>query len=200
VFVDGDLELRFAARPTNGPQVPHHRDELYFVASGSGRYRVEDSITAVGPGDVLFCAAHVAHGFEEISDDFSVWVLFYGPQKQMPLGIALLPAVTKLPRILRGDPSRAAKFGSTSLAMPRPWRGEERRPSPSRPRLSTELSDGIKLARPVSQWMIRFFFVSSSPCVNPPRPVRDRAGAATISCPARGAPERSRPGRGGFRG
>jgi len=42
---------------------------------------VEDKVTAVGPGDVLFCAAHVAHGFEDISADFSVWVLFYGPQK-----------------------------------------------------------------------------------------------------------------------
>jgi hypothetical protein len=30
---------------------------------------------------VLFCAAHVAHGFEDISEDFSVWVLFYGLQK-----------------------------------------------------------------------------------------------------------------------
>jgi mannose-6-phosphate isomerase-like protein (cupin superfamily) len=74
VFVDCDLWLRFAARPTNGPQVPHQRDKLHFVASGSGRYRVEDTLTAVGPGDALFCAAHIAHGFEEISDDFSVWV------------------------------------------------------------------------------------------------------------------------------
>jgi quercetin dioxygenase-like cupin family protein len=84
VFVDGHLEVKFAARPTNGSQVPHQRDELYFVASGTGRYRVEDTLTAVGPGDVLFCAAHVAHGFEEISDDFSLWVLFYGPEKQPP--------------------------------------------------------------------------------------------------------------------
>ena len=81
VFVDRDLEVRFSARPTNGPQVPHDRDELYFVACGNGRYRVEDGVTAVGPGDVLFCAAHVVHGFEEISDDFSVWVLFYGPKR-----------------------------------------------------------------------------------------------------------------------
>ena len=81
VFADGDLEVRFAARPTNGPQVPHLRDELYFVAAGSGRYRVEDKVTNVGSGDLLFCAAHVAHGFEDISEDLSVWVLFYGPQK-----------------------------------------------------------------------------------------------------------------------
>ena len=81
VFVDGDLELRFAARPTDGPQIPHPRDELYFVAAGTGRYRVEDTVTEVGAGDVLFCAARVTHGFEDISADFSVWVLFYGSLK-----------------------------------------------------------------------------------------------------------------------
>ena len=81
IFVDGDLEVRFAARPTNGPQVPHLRDEIYFVASGTAKYRVKDKVTAIAAGDVLFCAAHVAHGFEGISEDFSVWVLFYGAEK-----------------------------------------------------------------------------------------------------------------------
>src|SRR5919199_329905 len=81
VFVDGDLEVRFAARPTNGPQVPHQRDELYFVASGTGDYRVMDKVTAVEAGDLLFCAARITHGFENMSEDFSVWVIFYGPQK-----------------------------------------------------------------------------------------------------------------------
>lgn len=81
VFVDRDLEFRFAARPTNGPQVPHARDEVYFVASGTARYRVEDRVTEVGPGDLLFCAARTPHGFEGNSDDFTVWVLFYGPEK-----------------------------------------------------------------------------------------------------------------------
>jgi len=81
VFVDGDLEMGLVARPSNSPQVPHLRDKLYFVAAGSGRYRVKDKVTNVGPGDLLFCAAHVAHGFEDISEDFSVCVLFYGSQK-----------------------------------------------------------------------------------------------------------------------
>ena len=82
VFADDVLEVRFAARPTDGPQVPHLRDELYFVAAGKGRYRAEDRVTEVAAGDVLFCAAHVAHGFEGISEDFSVWVVFYGPIKE----------------------------------------------------------------------------------------------------------------------
>ncbi len=81
VFVDGDLEVRFAAKPTDGPQVPHEKDELYFIAAGTARYRVEDTVRDVGPGDVCFCAAGVAHGFENNSDDFCVWVLFYGPRK-----------------------------------------------------------------------------------------------------------------------
>jgi len=44
-------------------------------------YRVEGRVTAVGPGDLLFAAAHVEHGFENTSADFPVWVMFYGPEK-----------------------------------------------------------------------------------------------------------------------
>jgi mannose-6-phosphate isomerase-like protein (cupin superfamily) len=46
--------IRFAAKPTNGPQVPHQRDEFYFGAAGTAHYQVEDMITAIGPGDLLF--------------------------------------------------------------------------------------------------------------------------------------------------
>ena len=74
VFVDGDLELRFAARPSDGMQVPHARDELYFVASGTGWYRTQDQVTAVASGDLPFAAAHTPHGFEDMSEDFSVRV------------------------------------------------------------------------------------------------------------------------------
>lgn len=81
VFADRDLDVRFALHPTDGPQVPHSRDEIYFVARGTARYRVEDRVDAVGPGDLLFCAAHTPHGFEGNSSDFAVWVLFYGPEK-----------------------------------------------------------------------------------------------------------------------
>ena len=81
VFRDGDLEVRIAPRSTLGPQVPHDRDELYFVASGSGHYRVGEIVTAIGPGDLLFAAARTPHGFEDFSADFAVWVVFYGPRK-----------------------------------------------------------------------------------------------------------------------
>ena len=81
VFQDGDLQIRFAAPPTDGPQVPHERDEFYIVASGKGRYRVEGRVTEVDAGDLLFAAAHAEHGFEDFTPDFAVWVGFYGPKK-----------------------------------------------------------------------------------------------------------------------
>ena len=80
-FVDGDLELRFAAPSTKGMQVPHDRDEFYIVTTGAGRYRIEDSEVAIAPGDLLFAAALAEHGFVERSDDFSEWIVFYGPVK-----------------------------------------------------------------------------------------------------------------------
>jgi len=78
-FVDGDIEVRFAAPSSLGMQVPHDRDEFYVVATGTGRYRIDDTEVAIGPGDLLFAAAHAPHGFVARSDDFSEWIVFYGP-------------------------------------------------------------------------------------------------------------------------
>ena len=54
--------------------------------SGTGRYRVEDQVTDVGPGDLLFCAAQVTHGFEDISDDFLIYCIV----RPLPAPILLL--------------------------------------------------------------------------------------------------------------
>lgn len=35
---------------------------------------------APAAGDTLFVAAGVTHRFEQFSDDFVTWVVFYGPQ------------------------------------------------------------------------------------------------------------------------
>jgi hypothetical protein len=34
-----------------------------------------------GEKDMMFAAAHTPHGYDQFSQDFSVWVVFYGPQK-----------------------------------------------------------------------------------------------------------------------
>src|SRR5271169_271551 len=62
------------------PQTPHARDELYVIASGSGQFRCAGEVEAFGTGDVLFMAAVVEHRFENFTDDFSAWVVFFGPR------------------------------------------------------------------------------------------------------------------------
>jgi mannose-6-phosphate isomerase-like protein (cupin superfamily) len=62
------------------PQTPHARDELYVIASGEGQFRCDGLTTAFATGDVLFVAAGVEHRFENFTDDFSAWVIFFGPR------------------------------------------------------------------------------------------------------------------------
>lgn len=80
-FETGEIELRFYAPAAQDQQVPHDRDELYFVVSGTGTFVREAQRVAFAPGDVLFAAAGEAHRFVDFSPGFSTWVLFYGPRK-----------------------------------------------------------------------------------------------------------------------
>jgi mannose-6-phosphate isomerase-like protein (cupin superfamily) len=63
------------------PQTPHARDELYVIASGSGKFFCDRETEAVATGDVLFVAAGVEHRFQDFTDDFSAWVIWPRPGK-----------------------------------------------------------------------------------------------------------------------
>jgi hypothetical protein len=65
---------------TDDKQHPHTRDEIYVIASGTGRFQREATEFSFGPGDVLFVAAGEEHRFVEFTDDFAAWVFFYGPE------------------------------------------------------------------------------------------------------------------------
>ena len=80
VFEHGSLVVKLYAPRGDDPQTPHSRDEIYVVAQGHGDFVCGDQRQAFGPGDVLFAAAGVLHRFENFSDDFTVWVFFYGPE------------------------------------------------------------------------------------------------------------------------
>ena len=69
----------FAPRGVDNQQ-PHTRDEVYLVIRGSGRFVFGSERVTFGPGDFLFVPAGVAHRFENFTEDFVVWVLFYGPE------------------------------------------------------------------------------------------------------------------------
>ena len=82
----GELELRYYAPKGSDPQTPHTRDEVYVVASGNGTFVCAGESVAFKTGDALFVPAHVEHRFEAFSDDFAVWVMFYGPEGGEHLG------------------------------------------------------------------------------------------------------------------
>ena len=75
----GSMKLRYYRPRGADLQTPHDQDELYVIASGRGAFSVGGQRVPFGPGDVLFAAAHVEHRFEDVSEDFATWVVFYGP-------------------------------------------------------------------------------------------------------------------------
>jgi mannose-6-phosphate isomerase-like protein (cupin superfamily) len=79
VFRHGTLEVELYAPRGVDPQTPHDRDEVYVVVSGSGEFFHDGRRDPCAAGDFLFVAAGVEHRFERFTDDFAVWVLFYGP-------------------------------------------------------------------------------------------------------------------------
>lgn len=80
VLEHGTLQLKVYAPRGADLQQPHARDELYVVAQGSGEFVSADERIPFVAGDALFVAAGMAHRFEKFSDDFLVWVVFYGSE------------------------------------------------------------------------------------------------------------------------
>jgi mannose-6-phosphate isomerase-like protein (cupin superfamily) len=80
IFHHGSLLLEIYAPHDVDLQQPHSRDEVYFVASGTGEYVNGETRQAFKPTDVLFAEAGTKHRFENFSHDLTVWVLFYGPE------------------------------------------------------------------------------------------------------------------------
>lgn len=92
----GSMELRWYAPQDSDKQVPHDRDEIYVIQSGSAVFvRAEEADpfgddaaisvrgmiqVEVRPGDVLFTPAGAEHRFEAMSADFGAWMIFYGPE------------------------------------------------------------------------------------------------------------------------
>lgn len=74
------MSVEYFAPRGEDTQQPHEQDELYVVVSGNGEFVNGPRRHTFGPGDVMFVPAGVAHRFENFSDDFAVWVVFYGPR------------------------------------------------------------------------------------------------------------------------
>ena len=80
LFEHGTLSLEIYKPDKLDKQQPHTRDEVYVVISGTGYFTRGNERMRFGPGDFLFVPAFMEHRFEDFSDDFVTWVLFYGPE------------------------------------------------------------------------------------------------------------------------
>ncbi|HKG07354.1 MAG TPA: cupin domain-containing protein [Pedobacter sp.] len=79
VFKHGSLVVEFYKPEQIDNQQPHDRDEIYVIASGSGTFYKEGNYHEFKSGDFIFVAAGAEHRFENFTDDFATWVMFYGP-------------------------------------------------------------------------------------------------------------------------
>lgn len=75
----GTMRVGLYAPKGTDDQSPHDQDEIYIIASGNGWFVKGNDRIAFAPNDVLFVEAGFAHRFEDFSDDFSTWVIFWGP-------------------------------------------------------------------------------------------------------------------------
>jgi mannose-6-phosphate isomerase-like protein (cupin superfamily) len=80
VLAHGGMLVRFYAPRGTDQQGPHTRDELYVVARGNGAFVNGGERHPFGEGDVLFVPAGAEHRFEDFTEDFATWVVFYGPE------------------------------------------------------------------------------------------------------------------------
>ena len=80
LFEHGSLQVKLYAPRGVDTQTPHTRDEIYVVARGEGWFVHGEQQHRFAAQDVLFAAAGVVHRFEGFSEDFLVWVFFYGPE------------------------------------------------------------------------------------------------------------------------
>jgi mannose-6-phosphate isomerase-like protein (cupin superfamily) len=69
-------------RPNGGSdqQIPHVRDEVYIIASGTGEFVCGGDAKSFTPGDLFIVPAGAEHSFRKFSSDFATWVIFFGPR------------------------------------------------------------------------------------------------------------------------
>ncbi len=80
LLTHGSMELRYYAPRGVDPQPPHTQDEVYIVLSGRGALVRGGRRVPFEAGDALFVAAGTDHRFEDFTDDFATWAVFYGPE------------------------------------------------------------------------------------------------------------------------
>lgn len=79
VFRRGPLDVALSLPVHPRQQTPHVQDELYVIIRGRGVLSHDGKRDRFESGDLLFVAAGIEHQFEDVSEDFAIWRIFYGP-------------------------------------------------------------------------------------------------------------------------
>ena len=76
----GPLDVALSIPPRPAQQLPHARDEIYFIIRGRALFLHDGQRDPVGSGDLVFVAAGTEHQFEDYTEEFALWRVFYGPE------------------------------------------------------------------------------------------------------------------------
>ncbi len=76
-FERGGVTLVFFAPRSVDHQTFHDRDEFYFIARGTGEVVIGGERQTFTAGDAFFVGALVEHKFENFSEDFATWAVFF---------------------------------------------------------------------------------------------------------------------------
>lgn len=76
----GTMSVEYFAPQKTDSQTQHSQDELYVIVRGHGKLSRDGEILECKAGDVLFVPAGMEHRFQNFTDDFATWVVFYGKE------------------------------------------------------------------------------------------------------------------------
>jgi mannose-6-phosphate isomerase-like protein (cupin superfamily) len=76
----GTMTVEYFAPTKTDTQSPHKQDEIYVIIKGHATFLRDNERTGCKANDVLFVPAGMPHRFENFSDDFATWVIFYGAE------------------------------------------------------------------------------------------------------------------------
>jgi len=77
VFAKESFRLEFFAPRVKDYQTPHEQDEFYIIVRGKADLIIENERFSCAVGDALFVPAKAEHHFENFTEDFAAWVIFF---------------------------------------------------------------------------------------------------------------------------
>jgi mannose-6-phosphate isomerase-like protein (cupin superfamily) len=76
-FEKNGVKLVFFAPKNKDYQTFHEADEFYFIVRGQCEIVIGDERFSCAAGDVFFVPAKIPHRFENFTEDFATWAVFF---------------------------------------------------------------------------------------------------------------------------